>query len=99
MEDIYKKAAMDDIVKSRKKYIDSMKAQGADSGTVNMLLPSKNVGFGENVIYDEMSQVPLLDQLQMMRDYNPEVINKPEETEEESKRRSLRNMFGWKGLA
>jgi hypothetical protein len=97
-------------IQSKKEYLDAMKSQGADKETTKMLMgksfSAKNVDMADKPIYDHMKKVPLVEQMQMMKDntdsYNEsahesnKILN---ETEEEKRKRMLENLFGRKGNA
>jgi len=107
-KDIYKKLYSKSIAQSRVDYLKSMKEQGADGDTLKMLDPSsKKQNLSDGPIYKEMSKVPLMDQLKMMNDNIEErndSIKKTNdafesETEEDKRKRIIRNMFGTKGVS
>jgi len=103
-----RKLSLKNILKSRKGYSQAMKSQGADDETLEMLNANpKKAGFGEDAIYNEMSKIPLSEQMDMMKVHNSERNDSIKESNEEydneshdeKRKRMLRNMFGTQGVS
>lgn len=88
---------------AKKDYLKNIKSQGADLETMKMLMGNKQApSMADKPVYEELKKVPLVKQMEMMRDntdkYNQSAKESQKvETEEERKRRMLENMFGSKG--
>lgn len=103
-------SAEDESKQAKQGYLKSIKSQGADLDTMKMLMGPKEVDsslggkMADKPVYEELKKVPLIQQMEMMRDNNDKYNQsaqeyQKEETDEEKKRRMLENMFGRKGNA
>lgn len=104
MVDLLKKQKMLEQL-AKVEYMRKMQDQGADTETFKLLnVKSRNPGFGDISIYNELGKIPLVDQLQMAAE-NTEKYNDTakesnkmlDESSEEERQRKLLNLFGRKG--